>query len=32
MIAVAHMASEDDEYRGYYIPKGAVVLGNSWYG
>ena len=30
--AVAHKASEDDEYRGYYIPKGTVVLGNSWYG
>ncbi|KAL4912532.1 cytochrome P450 [Aspergillus aurantiobrunneus] len=25
-----HASSEDDHYRGYYIPKGAVILGNSW--
>ena len=25
------MASEDDEYNGYFIPKGTVVLGNAWY-
>lgn len=25
--AVPHAASEDDEYRGYFIPKGAVVVG-----
>ena len=29
-IAVPHMASEDDEYNGYFIPKGTVVLGNAW--
>jgi len=21
---------EDDEYRGYYVPKGSVVIGNIW--
>ena len=25
-----HMATNDDEYDGYYIPKGTVVLGNAW--
>jgi len=25
------MASEDDEYNGYFIPKGTVVLGNAWW-
>ena len=25
-----HMAANDDEYNGYYIPKGTVVIGNSW--
>jgi hypothetical protein len=24
------MATNDDEYDGYYIPKGTVVLGNAW--
>ena len=28
--AVPHMATNDDEYDGYYIPKGTIVLGNSW--
>ena len=28
--AVPHMATNDDEYNGYYIPKGTVVLGNAW--
>ncbi|PFH47243.1 hypothetical protein AMATHDRAFT_87834 [Amanita thiersii Skay4041] len=29
-LGVSHMASEDDEYDGYRIPKGTVVLGNAW--
>ena len=28
--ALPHMTTNDDEYEGYYIPKGTVVLGNSW--
>ena len=28
--AIPHMATNDDEYDGYYIPKGTVVFGNSW--
>jgi len=29
-LAVPHLASTDDTYRGYHIPKGAIVIGNSW--
>ena len=25
-----HMATKDDEYDGYYIPKGTIVFGNAW--
>ena len=25
-----HMATSDDEYDGYHIPKGTLVLGNAW--
>jgi cytochrome P450 len=25
-----HMTSEEDVYRGYFIPKGAIVMGNTW--
>ncbi|KAL4808248.1 cytochrome P450 [Aspergillus unguis] len=25
-----HASSEDDTYNGYFIPKGTVILGNSW--
>ena len=28
--ALPHMTTNDDEYDGYYIPKGTVVLGNPW--
>ncbi|KXN87205.1 O-methylsterigmatocystin oxidoreductase [Leucoagaricus sp. SymC.cos] len=27
-----HMITEDDEYRGYFIPKGSIVVGNTWCG
>jgi cytochrome P450 len=27
---IPHMTSEEDVYKGYYVPKGAVVIGNSW--
>jgi cytochrome P450 len=27
---VAHSALQDDEYRGYHIPKGATIIGNQW--
>ncbi|PPQ69644.1 hypothetical protein CVT24_001217 [Panaeolus cyanescens] len=29
-LAVGHMATEDDEYNGYFIPKGTVLMGNGW--
>ena len=28
--ALPHMATNDDEYNGYYIPKGTIVIGNTW--
>ena len=24
------MSTNDDEYNGFYIPKGAVMIGNAW--
>jgi len=30
LTAAAHMTTADDEYDGYFIPKGTVVLGNTW--
>lgn len=30
-IGVSHRVSEDDEYEGYHIPKGALVIPNVWY-
>lgn len=30
-IALPHSVVEDDEYRGYRIPKGATIMGNVWY-
>ncbi|KAK0497945.1 cytochrome P450 [Armillaria luteobubalina] len=29
-LAVPHSTSRDDEYRGYHIPKDAIVVGNAW--
>ncbi|KAJ7148061.1 cytochrome P450 [Mycena crocata] len=29
-LGVAHAVSEDDIYKGYHIPAGSVVVGNSW--
>ncbi|KAF8994066.1 cytochrome P450 [Cyathus striatus] len=28
--AIPHYLIEDDEYQGYFMPKGSVVLGNAW--
>lgn len=30
-IGVPHASIYDDEYEGYFIPKGSVVIYNSWY-
>lgn len=29
--AVAHACTADDEYDGFFIPAGSIVMGNSWY-
>jgi len=29
-LAIPHAATEDNVYRGFFIPKGALVVGNSW--
>ncbi|KAI0263422.1 cytochrome P450 [Gloeopeniophorella convolvens] len=29
-LSIPHAVSEDDVYEGYFIPKGAVVIGNAW--
>ncbi|EDR09338.1 uncharacterized protein LACBIDRAFT_248749 [Laccaria bicolor S238N-H82] len=29
-LGFAHMATEDDEYDGYFIPKGTAVIGAAW--
>ncbi|KAF8656760.1 hypothetical protein AX16_002439 [Volvariella volvacea WC 439] len=29
-LAIAHAATSDDTYNGYFIPNGSVVVGNSW--
>ena len=28
--AIPHMASNDDDYDGYHIPKGTVLIGSTW--
>ena len=28
--AIPHLSSFDDEYNGYYIPKGTLLIPNSW--
>ncbi|PCH43329.1 cytochrome P450 [Wolfiporia cocos MD-104 SS10] len=30
-LAIPHRVMEDDEYRGYHIPKGSMVIPNIWY-
>ena len=30
-LGVAHKTTEEDEYRGFRIPKGSVVVSNVWY-
>ena len=30
-LSLPHVAFADDEYKGYFIPKGAIVMPNSWY-
>ncbi|KAF8342440.1 cytochrome P450 [Amanita rubescens] len=29
-LAIPHTAAKDDIYKGYYIPKGTLVMGNAW--
>jgi cytochrome P450 len=29
-LGFAHATTQDDIYDGYFIPKGAMILGNSW--
>ena len=29
-VGVPHRSLEDDEYRGYFIPKGSIVVANIW--
>ncbi|KZT11800.1 cytochrome P450 monooxygenase [Laetiporus sulphureus 93-53] len=29
-LGLPHAATEDDEYRGYFIPKGSMVISNIW--
>ncbi|KAF9442390.1 cytochrome P450 [Macrolepiota fuliginosa MF-IS2] len=29
-LGVVHMCTNGDEYDGYYIPKGTIVIGNAW--
>ncbi|KAF5313818.1 hypothetical protein D9619_013039 [Psilocybe cf. subviscida] len=29
-LGIPHMATDDDVYQGYFIPKGTIILGNAW--
>ena len=29
-VGIPHASVEDDEYDGYFIPKGTIVIGNTW--
>ena len=29
-LGIPHVSTEDDEYDGYFIPKGTIVIGNVW--
>ena len=29
---IPHMSTTDDEYNGFYIPQGTIIMGNSWLG
>ena len=28
---MVHSSAADDEYNGYFIPKGATIVANAWY-
>ena len=30
-LSVPHMATVDDELRGYFIPEGTIIVPNTWY-
>jgi hypothetical protein len=29
-VAIPHMSTIDDEYNGFYIPKGTLMIANAW--
>ncbi|KAJ8495804.1 hypothetical protein ONZ45_g12698 [Pleurotus djamor] len=31
-LGLPHMATQDDEYNGYFIPAGTTIIGNTWFG
>jgi hypothetical protein len=31
ILAVPHYLAVDDEYQGYTIPAGSIVIGNTWF-
>ena len=30
-LSMPHVATEDDQYEGYFIPKGSVLIPNAWW-